>query len=155
MFSVHGTTAMIRRGTPSIAAVRSAATETMGWLLVGIAAVSLVVGGVGIMNVMLVAVTDRTREIGIRAAIGARERDVLLQFLVEASLMCVAGGALGVLVGIGSAHALNAWLAWPTDVTLASVLVSFGGAIAVGLVFGLYPARKAARLDPIDALRFE
>lgn len=143
------------RNLQEIAAVRSAATDTMGWLLVGIAAISLIVGGVGIMNIMLVAVTDRTREIGIRAAIGARERDVLLQFVVEAALMSIGGGLLGVVAGIASASALSGWLSWPTDVTTETVLVAFFSAVAVGVICGIYPARKAARLDPIDALRFE
>jgi putative ABC transport system permease protein len=138
-----------------IAAVRSAGAATMTWLLGGIAAVSLVVGGIGIMNIMLVAVTERTREIGIRAAIGARERDVLLQFLVEASLMSGAGGLLGVVVGIAAAQGITAWWGWPTSVPLSAVLVAFGCAAATGVVFGLLPARRAARLDPIDALRFE
>jgi putative ABC transport system permease protein len=143
------------RNLEEIAGVRSRATETLRWLLVGIAAIALVVGGVGIMNIMLVAVTDRTREIGIRAAIGARQRDVLLQFLVEAALMSIGGGLFGIVAGIFSARALTAWLSWPTDVTSDAVLTAFLSAVMIGIICGIYPARKAARLDPIDALRFE
>jgi putative ABC transport system permease protein len=138
-----------------MAALRSAATATMTWLLTGIAAVSLVVGGVGIMNIMLVAVTERTREIGIRTAIGARAHDVLVQFLFEALMMSVGGGVLGVLAGLGAAHAAEAWLDWPVSVPLDAVVMAFVLSIAIGMAFGLYPAAKASRLDPIDALRFE
>jgi putative ABC transport system permease protein len=138
-----------------IAALRSAGAQTMTWLLGGIAAVSLVVGGIGIMNIMLVAVTERTREIGIRAAIGARQRDVLLQFLVEAALMSGGGGLLGVVLGIGVARGMTAWFGWPTSIPLYAVVGAFGCAAAIGIAFGLLPARRAARLDPIDALRFE
>ena len=137
------------------AALRSSATDTMTWLLTGIAAVSLIVGGVGIMNIMLVAVTERTREIGIRSAIGAKPRDVLLQFLVEALLMSIGGGALGVLLGLVAAHVAEAWFGWPVSVPFNAVVLSFGVSVAIGMTFGFYPAAKASRLDPIDALRFE
>jgi putative ABC transport system permease protein len=139
----------------AMAEIRSAATTTMTWLLAGIAAVSLIVGGVGIMNIMLVAVTERTREIGLRTAIGARSRDVLLQFLVEAVLMSVGGGLLGVLLGLAAAHAAEQWLGWPASVPLEAILLAFGVSVGVGMTFGFYPAAKASRLDPIDALRFE
>ena len=138
-----------------IAAMRGAATETMTWLLTGIAAVSLVVGGIGIMNIMLVAVSERTREIGLRAAIGARPRDVLLQFLVEAILLSLGGGLLGVGFGLAAAHAAEQWLGWPASVPLDAVLLAFGISVGTGMTFGFYPAAKASRLDPIDALRFE
>jgi putative ABC transport system permease protein len=138
-----------------IAAVRSAGAATMTWLLGGIAAVSLMVGGIGIMNIMLVAVTERTREIGIRAAIGARQRDLLLQFLVEASMMSAGGGLMGVVFGIVAAKAITAWFGWPTSIPLYAVIGAFASAAAIGVVFGLLPAQRAARLDPIDALRFE
>jgi len=138
-----------------IAAVRSAGAQTMTWLLGGIAAVSLLVGGIGIMNIMLVAVTERTREIGIRTAIGARQRDVLLQFLVEAGLMSGGGGLIGVLLGIAIARGMTAWFGWPTSVPLYAVIAAFCSAAAVGIAFGLLPARRADNLDPIDALRFE
>jgi putative ABC transport system permease protein len=138
-----------------VAQMRSAATETMTVLLSGLAAVSLLVGGVGIMNIMLVAVTERTREIGIRAAIGARPRDVLMQFLVEALLVSSAGGAVGVLLGVGAAHAAEAWLGWPVSVPLDAIGLAVAVSVAIGMTFGFYPAAKASRLDPIDALRFE
>ena len=138
-----------------LAEVRAATTQTMTWLLTAIAAVSLIVGGVGIMNIMLVAVTERTREIGIRAAIGARPRDVLVQFLIEALIMSVGGGVLGVLAGLGAAHAAEAWLEWPVSVPLGAVALAFVLSVTIGMTFGFYPAAKASRLDPIDALRFE
>jgi putative ABC transport system permease protein len=138
-----------------LAELRSAATDTMTYLLSGIAAVSLIVGGVGIMNVMLVAVTERTREIGLRTAIGARPRDVMLQFLVEALLMSVGGGGLGVLLGLGVAHVAESWLGWPATVPLPAVLFAFGVSVAIGMTFGFYPAARASRIDPIDSLRFE
>ncbi len=130
-------------------------TDTMTYLLAGIAAVSLVVGGIGIMNIMLVSVTERTREIGLRLSVGARDVDVLLQFLVEAIVLSLAGGAIGILLGVGASVGVSRVLQWSTEVTLRSVLLSFGVAAATGVFFGLYPARKAAALDPIDALRFE
>jgi putative ABC transport system permease protein len=138
-----------------IASVRSATTDTMTTLLGAIAAVSLLVGGIGIMNIMLVSVTERTREIGLRVAIGAKGSDVRLQFLLEAVLMSLAGGAVGVGLGLGLSRLLTVFLAWPTDLTLDPVILSFGCAAAIGIFFGWYPARKASRLDPIDALRFE
>jgi putative ABC transport system permease protein len=143
------------RDLQEIADLRSAGAQTMTWLLAGIAAVSLVVGGIGIMNIMLVAVSERTREIGIRVAIGAKERDVMLQFLVEASLMSAGGGVVGVVLGIAVARGLTAWFGWPTSVPLSAVVIAFGVAGGIGVAFGFLPARRAARLDPIDALRFE
>src|SRR5262249_43254757 len=121
------------------------ASTTMTALLAGIAAISLVVGGVGIMNIMLVAVKERTREIGVRRAVGARRRDVLLQFLVEALTLSAVGGAIGVVAGVLTSVGLTWLLAWPTRMSAA----------AIGLFFGFYPARRAARLDPINALRSE
>jgi putative ABC transport system permease protein len=138
-----------------IAAVRSAGAQTMTWLLAAIAAVSLVVGGVGVMNIMLVAVSERTREIGIRTAIGARQRDVRLQFLVEAVLMSATGGALGVILGIGLAQGMTAWFGWPTDVQANVVLIAVAAAAGIGIAFGFLPASRAADLEPIDALRSE
>jgi len=138
-----------------IARVRASAARTMTYLLTGIAAVALLVGGVGIMNIMLVAVTERTREIGIREAIGARSRDVLLQFLLEALLMTICGAALGVVIGFGAADAARVWLGWPTAVPFDAVVLAVGVSIAIGIVFGLYPAAKASRLDPIEAVRFD
>jgi putative ABC transport system permease protein len=133
----------------------TATTTTMTYLLASIAAVSLLVGGIGIMNIMLVSVTERTREIGLRLSVGARDLDVLLQFLVEAIVLSLAGGAIGVAVGFGAAWAVRDLLHWSTQVTPEAVGLSFGCAAAIGIFFGFYPARKAASLDPIDALRFE
>jgi putative ABC transport system permease protein len=127
----------------------------MTYLLAGIAAVSLVVGGIGIMNIMLVSVTERTREIGLRLSVGARDLDVLTQFLVEAIVLSLAGGIIGILAGVGFSYAVTELMRWPTAVTADSVLMSFGVAAAIGVFFGFYPARKAAALDPIEALRFE
>jgi putative ABC transport system permease protein len=124
-------------------------------MLAGIAAVSLVVGGIGIMNIMLVSVTERTREIGLRLSVGARDLDVLTQFLVEAIVLSLAGGALGIVVGFAVSEAVSRIMQWTTVVTSESVVLSFGVAAATGVFFGFYPARKAAALDPIDALRFE
>jgi putative ABC transport system permease protein len=130
-------------------------TNTMTYLLASIAAVSLLVGGIGIMNIMLVSVTERTREIGLRLSVGARDSDVLLQFLVEALVLSLAGGLAGAALGIGGAWALSALLKWSAVVTPGAVLVSFACAAGTGIFFGFYPARKAAALSPIDALRFE
>ncbi len=130
-------------------------TQTFSYLLAGIAAVSLLVGGIGIMNIMLVSVTERTREIGIRKALGATRLDILLQFLIEAVVLCLLGGALGVGVGVGGAEAMSRILEWNTSVVPASVLLAFLFAAAVGIVFGVWPARRASRLDPIAALRYE
>ena len=128
---------------------------TMTTLLAGIAGVSLIVGGIGIMNIMLVSVTERTREIGLRMAIGAKGRDVLLQFLVEAIALSLVGGGIGIALGFGMAEGLSRWMGWPAKVPPNAVAMAFGFAAATGVFFGFYPARKAARLDPIDALRFE
>jgi putative ABC transport system permease protein len=128
---------------------------TMTALLASIAAISLLVGGIGIMNIMLVSVTERTQEIGLRLAVGARRRDVLVQFLVEALVLSLAGGTIGVLAGIGAAQALTVLLEWPTRVGVSTVALAFGIAAAVGVAFGFYPARRASQLDPIDALRYE
>jgi macrolide transport system ATP-binding/permease protein len=133
----------------------SESSRTMTMLLACIAAISLIVGGIGVMNIMLVTVTERTREIGLRKAVGASQLDILLQFLAESIVICSTGGALGVLLGWVSARTI-AWSAgWPTAVTLSSVLLSFGATALVGILFGIYPARKASLLRPIDALRYE
>jgi len=120
-----------------------------------VAGVSLLVGGIGIMNIMLVSVTERTREIGIRMAIGARQGNILSQFLIESVLLGVSGGIVGIILGIGGAILLSKLAGWTTLVTPAAVLVSFGFSAAVGIFFGYYPARKAAQLNPIEALRYE
>jgi putative ABC transport system permease protein len=139
------------------AAADSAAESTriMSLLLGAIASVSLLVGGIGIMNIMLVSVTERTREIGIRMAIGARERDILLQFLLEAIIISVLGCSIGLLIGIGGALLVNTLTGTMVIISGSSVLVAFGVAATVGIFFGFYPARKAARLDPIEALRYQ
>jgi len=143
------------RTMEEMASVRLQATETMTALLASIAGVSLLVGGIGIMNIMLVSVTERTREIGLRMAIGARGRDVLLQFLVEAVVLSLFGGSIGIALGLGMSKGVTAWMTWPTKVSAESIAVAFVFAAVTGVFFGFYPARKAAALDPIDALRFE
>ncbi len=130
-------------------------TQLMGSLLLIVALISLVVGGVGIMNIMLVSVTERTREIGLRMALGARPRDILRQFLYEAVMLCLAGGALGIVFGRGGSIIVRQTLAWPTEPSLQAILSSVGVSIVVGVVFGFYPAWKASRMDPIQALRYE
>ena len=129
--------------------------ETMSSLLAGIAGVSLVVGGIGIMNIMLVSVTERTREIGLRMAVGAKGADVLMQFLVEAVALTMVGGLFGVAVGYAVSETFTRMLEWPSVVPIDAVAMSVGFAAAIGIFFGFYPARKAAQLDPIESLRFE
>jgi putative ABC transport system permease protein len=124
-------------------------------LLGSVAGISLLVGGIGIMNIMLVSVTERTREIGIRMAVGARARDILLQFLIEAVVLSSTGGILGILCGIGGAKLITVIKEWPTLVSTNSIIIAFAFSAAVGVFFGFYPARKASQLDPIDALRYE
>ena len=143
------------RTLEEMASVRSETARTMGSLLAAIAGVSLLVGGIGIMNIMLVSVTERTREIGLRMAIGARGKDVLLQFLVEAVVLSLFGGIIGIAFGFGLAAAAERFLQWPTAIPPNAIGMAFGFAAATGVFFGFYPARKAARLDPIEALRFE
>jgi len=130
-------------------------TQVFTYLLAGIAAVSLLVGGIGIMNIMLVSVTERTREIGIRKALGATQLNILTQFLIEAIVLCLLGGVVGILVGSGAAIFLRQGLHWNTSVGVSSILVAFLFAAAVGILFGVWPARRAAGLDPIEALRRE
>jgi putative ABC transport system permease protein len=130
-------------------------SKTFGYLLAGIAAVSLLVGGIGIMNIMLVSVTERTREIGIRKALGATKINILLQFLIEAITLCLLGGIIGIILGAGGAWFLTKQFQWNADISAASVLLAFAFSAVVGVVFGVWPARRAARLDPIIALRYE
>jgi putative ABC transport system permease protein len=130
-------------------------TQVFSMLLAGIAAVSLLVGGIGIMNIMLVSVTERTREIGIRKALGATRANILFQFLIEAVVLCLLGGALGIALGAGGAMIFTNVLGWSTEVGASSVALAFGFSAFVGLVFGVYPARRAAVMDPIVALRYE
>jgi putative ABC transport system permease protein len=143
------------RTQEEIASLRTETTRTMTVLLAAIAGVSLVVGGIGIMNIMLVSVTERTREIGLRMAIGARGRDVLLQFLVEAVVISLFGGMLGIGLGFALSFGIEHFANWPTSIPPNWIAIAFGFAAATGVFFGFYPARKASGLDPIEALRFE
>jgi putative ABC transport system permease protein len=143
------------RNQTDLAATATATTEILTYLLASIASVSLLVGGIGIMNIMLVSVTERTREIGIRMSVGARGRDILTQFLIEALVLSLLGGMLGILFGVVGSSAISSFAKWPTIITAFSVILSFGFSIAIGIFFGFYPARKAALLNPIDALRYE
>jgi putative ABC transport system permease protein len=145
----------LMRNQQEIAEAMSATTEVMTALLAAIASVSLLVGGIGIMNIMLVSVTERTREIGIRMAVGARGHDILLQFLIEAVALSSTGGLLGIGLGVGGAKLITMIKQWPTLVSPQSILIAFAFSAAVGVFFGFYPARKASQLDPIDALRYE
>jgi putative ABC transport system permease protein len=143
------------RSQVEIAQAATATADTMTLLLGAIAGVSLIVGGIGIMNIMLVSVTERTREIGIRLAVGAHGREIQLQFLTESIVLSAFGGTLGILVGIGASELLSTLNHWPTLVSTTAVVVAFFFSAVVGMVFGYYPARKASLLDPIDALRYE
>jgi putative ABC transport system permease protein len=143
------------RNLSDIAEAAQSTARVMAVLLGSVAGISLLVGGIGIMNIMLVSVTERTREIGIRMAVGARSRDIMLQFLVEAVVMAATGGLIGILLGIGSSEVLKEWAQWPTLINPAIVAVAFLFSGAVGVFFGFYPAKKAANLDPIEALRYE
>jgi putative ABC transport system permease protein len=134
---------------------RQEATEVFTYLLAGIAGVSLVVGGIGIMNIMLVTVTERTREIGVRKALGATKGNILLQFLVESTILCLLGGMLGLALGASVSALLAKYAGWQTVVTSSSAMMAFGFSAAVGMIFGIWPAKRAADLDPIDALRYE
>jgi putative ABC transport system permease protein len=144
----------LRHPTEIAEAVKQS-TQTMEALLAAIASVSLIVGGIGIMNIMLVSVTERTREIGLRQAVGARARDVLRQFLVEAVILSLIGGAVGIALGTLGARTIADSFQWPTRVSSNAIALAFGCSAAIGVFFGYYPARQAARLDPIEALRFE
>jgi putative ABC transport system permease protein len=143
------------RSQEEIASTSAQTSRTLSVLLGSAAAISLLVGGIGIMNIMLVSVTERTREIGVRLAIGAKGRHVLLQFLLEAIALSVVGGAIGVALGVIAPHLVTRFAGMPTQVSTGSVALAFGFAAAIGVFFGFYPARKASRLDPIDALRYE
>ena len=143
------------RNLSDIAEAAQSTARVMAILLGSVAGISLLVGGIGIMNIMLVSVTERTREIGIRMAVGARSRDIMLQFLVEAVVMAATGGIIGIFLGIGSSELLKTWAQWPTLIDPLVVAVAFLFSGAVGVFFGFYPAKKAAGLDPIEALRYE
>jgi putative ABC transport system permease protein len=143
------------RNLSEILQTQEESSRVMTYLLAAIASVSLLVGGIGIMNIMPVSVTERTREIGLRMAVGARGRDILMQFLVEAVTLSLIGGIIGIVLGLGGSRAISQFAEWRTHVPPAAVAMAFGFAAAVGVFFGFYPARKAARLDPIEALRYE
>jgi macrolide transport system ATP-binding/permease protein len=130
-------------------------TETMSLLLGAIAAISLLVGGIGIMNIMLVSVTERTREIGLRKAIGANNKDIMVQFLIEAVLMSLIGGLAGILLGCGAAFLVAVVAGWAVSISVSSVVLATVFSLIVGVVFGLWPARQASQLNPIEALRYE
>jgi putative ABC transport system permease protein len=143
------------RNQQEIAETATATSRVMAVLLGAIASVSLVVGGIGIMNIMLVSVTERTREIGVRIAVGAHGRDILTQFLIEAVTLSVIGGVIGIMLGLGASRMLSVIAHWPTLISIPSIIAAFFVSAAVGIFFGFYPAREAAQLDPIEALRYE
>ena len=143
------------RNLSEVLQTQEESSKVMTYLLAAIASVSLLVGGIGIMNIMLVSVTERTREIGLRMAVGARARDILTQFLVEAVTLSLIGGIIGILLGVGGSNAISALAEWRTVLAPSAILMAFGFAAAIGIFFGFYPARKASRLDPIEALRYE
>jgi putative ABC transport system permease protein len=143
------------RNLSEVLQTQEESSKVMTYLLAAIASVSLMVGGIGIMNIMLVSVTERTREIGLRMAVGARGRDILGQFLIEAVTLSLIGGVIGIALGLGGAEALSYFAEWRTLVSPEAIMLAFGFAAGIGVFFGFYPARKAARLDPIEALRYE
>jgi putative ABC transport system permease protein len=143
------------RNLSEVLQTQEESSRVMTYLLAAIASVSLLVGGIGIMNIMLVSVTERTREIGLRMAVGARRRHILLQFLIEAVTLSLIGGIIGIALGLGGSRAISYFAAWRTLVNPESIVIAFGFAAGIGIFFGFYPARKASRLDPIEALRYE
>ena len=138
-----------------IGKVQEGTSETLTMMLFAIASVSLLVGGIGIMNILLVSVTERTREIGVRMAVGAKRRHIVMQFLIEAMTLSLVGGALGIVLGITGAKLTTLIAGWPTIISGDVIMLAFFFSLVVGLFFGLYPANKAARLNPIEALRYE
>jgi putative ABC transport system permease protein len=143
------------RNLSEVLQTQEESSRVMTYLLAAIASISLLIGGIGIMNIMLVSVTERTREIGLRMAVGARGRDILTQFLVEAVTLSLIGGLIGIAIGLGGSEAISYYFGWRTLVSPEAIAMAFGFAATVGVFFGFYPARKAARLDPIEALRYE
>ena len=143
------------RSQQELSSMMTSTSDMMSTLLAAVAAISLIVGGIGIMNIMYVSVTERTKEIGLRMSIGAKGRDILSQFLIEATLLSVAGGVIGVLLGIVAAYVVKILLSYPISISTGSIILSFAVCTVIGIFFGWYPARKASNLDPIDALRYE
>jgi putative ABC transport system permease protein len=143
------------RNQQELAEAATATTKTMTFLLTIVAIISLIVGGIGIMNIMLVSVTERTREIGIRLAVGAHGSDVLTQFLIEAIILSILGGAMGIVLGIVSSQLVNKFAGWPVQISTLAIVGAVAISSVIGVFFGFYPARKAAQLDPIEALRYE
>ncbi|WP_224368230.1 ABC transporter permease [Hyalangium versicolor] len=143
------------RDQASLLTTMQETTQTFTMLLAGIAAISLIVGGIGIMNIMLVSVTERTREIGLRKALGARPQDIMYQFLIESLVLCLVGGALGLILGVGGSYALQQLAGWNTAVSPESIVLAFAFSGGVGVFFGIWPARRAASLTPIESLRYE
>jgi putative ABC transport system permease protein len=143
------------RNLTEVTSTAEQSASVISLLLGVIASISLIVGGTGIMNIMLVSVTERTREIGIRIAVGAKSNDILLQFLIESLTLSLMGGALGIAIGIGGTYVLSSFTQWPTLISIKTIFLSFLFAGSVGVFFGFYPARRASLLDPIEALRYE
>jgi putative ABC transport system permease protein len=143
------------RTLADVIATAEATSSTMTLLLGSIAFISLLVGGIGIMNIMLVSVTERTREIGIRLAVGAQEAHILWQFLIEAVALSLIGGLIGIAIGVSASKIISSIAGWPTLISPDAVALAFGASMTVGIFFGLYPARKASRLDPVEALHYE
>jgi putative ABC transport system permease protein len=160
---VRGILNSSHRNTPDFSVVSPAELLTeqkrtqqiFDWVMVAIASISLLVGGIGIMNIMLASILERTREIGVRRALGARKKDVVRQFLVEAVLISFVGGGIGILFGFGMSRIIALLAGWSTIMTFSSILVAFLFSVSIGLIFGIYPATKAARLDPVEAIRYE
>jgi len=143
------------RNMTDIAEGATESTKVLTLLLGGVASVSLLVGGIGIMNIMLVSVTERIREIGIRMSVGAKEKDILMQFMAEAIVLSVCGGFIGIIVGLSGSKLISQIAGWPTIISIGAMVLAFCFSAAVGIFFGFYPARKASRLDPIVALKYE
>src|SRR5439155_10695169 len=143
------------RNQIDIAKVQEGTSESMKLLLLAVASISLLVGGIGIMNILLVSVTERTREIGVRMAVGAKRHHIVMQFLIEAMTLSLVGGVLGIVLGVAGAKLMTLIAGWPTIISGNVIVIAFFFSLMVGLFFGLYPANKAARLNPIEALRYE